>query len=445
MLQFGGFWAESTSVELRPPRSGVLGRLFDWLPRGDSLPDATWGTRHRVILAIVAAHVPVIFVFGVVRGFGVPHSLVEVLPIALPALVAVSSRFGRMMRASAATFGLVSSSAVLVHMSGGMIEMHFHFFVAVMVIAMYESWFTFGLAIAYVVIHHGVIGTLDPAGVYNHPAAVARPWLWAGIHGGFVALESVAAIVFWRFNETARLQLEANEAELRRMDGVKTAFIADAAHELRTPLTILTGMIDVLGTERERLSSEEVDRCFVALERQGVRAVQLVKNLLDLSRLEQSKGITSQPVDVGAHVRRAIASVPPAEGTSVEVRVEEGMRAVADPDGLEQVLINLLTNAYKYGGHSVTVEGGRREDRVILTVSDDGPGIEDDLLPRLFEPFTRGERSASVEGSGLGMTIVRRLMESVGGAVDYEPMLPRGSRFVLTLPGAMEPSSVPTR
>jgi signal transduction histidine kinase len=429
------FGPNQRSVRAHGSRAGLLRRLLAWLPRGDSLPESTWRTRHRVILAIVAAHVPVIFVFGVVRGFGVPHSLVEVLPIGLPALVAASSRFGRTMRASAATFGLVSASAVLVHMSGGMIEMHFHFFVAVMVIAMYESWFTFGLAIAYVVIHHGVIGTLDPAGVYNHPAAVAQPWLWAGIHGGFVALESVAAIVFWRFNETARLQLEASEAELRRMDGVKTAFIADAAHELRTPLTILTGMIDVLGPQREHLSSEEVDRCFVALERQGVRAVQLVRNLLDLSRLEQSQGITPQTVDVGTHVRSAIASVPPVEGTSVEVRVEEGMRAVADPDGLEQVLVNLLTNAYKYGGHSVTVEGGRREDLVVLSVSDDGPGVEDDLLPRLFEPFSRGDRSSSVEGSGLGMTIVRRLMESLGGAVDYEPVTPRGARFVLTLPG----------
>jgi signal transduction histidine kinase len=372
-----------------------------------------------------------------VRGYGLPHVLVEVLPVALPAAAAASARLSRQVRSVAATFGLISASAVLVHLSGGMIEMHSLFFVAVMVIAMYESWVTFGLAIAYVVVHHGLIGTLDPTGVYNHAAAIRNPWLWAGIHGGFVALESVAAIVFWRFNETARAQLEANEAELRRMDGVKTAFIADAAHELRTPLTILTGMVEVLGTQRDDLSREELDRCFAALDRQSARAVQLVKNLLDLSRLENSTGRPAQSVDVGAHVRSALESAPPDEGTSVRVRVGEGVRAIADPDGLEQVLVNLLTNAYKYGGTSVTVEGMTHEGSVLLAVSDDGPGVEDELLPRLFEPFTRGTRSAGVGGSGLGMTIVRQLLESAGGAIAYEPRLPRGSRFVVTLPAAV--------
>lgn len=410
--------------------------MLDWLPRGDSLPEATWRSRHRVILAIVVAHVPAILVFGLIRGYGFPHTLVEALPVALPAAAAAWTRLSRQLRAIAATFGLISGSAVLVHLSGGMIEMHFLFFVAVMVIAMYESWVTFGLAILYVVVHHGLIGTLDPTGVYNHAAAIRRPWVWAGIHGGFVALESVAAIVFWRFNEIARAQLTESEAELRRMDGVKTAFIADAAHELRTPLTILTGMVEVLGEQRDQLTSEEVDRCFDALERQSARANQLVKNLLDLSRLEHSTGAQPQPVDIGAHVRSALASAPPAEGTSVEVRVDEGTRAVADPDGLEQVLVNLLTNAYKYGGASVTVEGATRGGRVVLEVSDDGPGVETQLLPRLFEPFARGERSTAVGGSGLGMTIVRQLVESVGGAVAYEPRVPNGSRFVVTLPGA---------
>jgi len=88
------------------------------------------------------------------------------------------------VRAVLASLGLITASAVLVHLSGGYIEMHFHFFVMVVIIALYQDWIPFLLAIGYVVLHHGVVGVLLPTAVYNHPAAIAQPWLWAAVHGG---------------------------------------------------------------------------------------------------------------------------------------------------------------------------------------------------------------------------------------------------------------------
>src|SRR5437899_6311800 len=109
----------------------------------------------------------------------------------------------RRLRSVIACFGLMTSSALLVHLSGGYIEFHFHFFVMVGLLALYQDWTTFILAIGYVVVHHGVVGVLDPQSVYNHGAAWAHPWLWAGIHGAFILAMSAVTLTTWRVTETA--------------------------------------------------------------------------------------------------------------------------------------------------------------------------------------------------------------------------------------------------
>ena len=110
------------------------------------------------------------------------------------------------MRVAAASAGLISCSAILVHLSGGYIEAHFHFFVMVGVLTLYQEWMPFLVAIAYVVLHHGLGRVLAPGRVYNHPGAVDHPWRWALIHGGFVLAASVAHIVAWRTNEDQLLR-----------------------------------------------------------------------------------------------------------------------------------------------------------------------------------------------------------------------------------------------
>jgi len=176
------------------------------LPTGLSLPDEDWRKRHRGIVILLWLHVPAIFVFGLTRGFSVPHMCLESGVVAVFAATARSERFNQMQRMCAATFGLLSSSAILTHISGGLIEMHFHFFVMVAVVSLYQSWVPFLLAIGYVVVHHGVMGAIDPRSVFNHPEAIARPWLWAGIHGFFILGESAACLTAWRLNEDARLR-----------------------------------------------------------------------------------------------------------------------------------------------------------------------------------------------------------------------------------------------
>jgi diguanylate cyclase (GGDEF)-like protein len=188
----------SGTGRLRPALRSVL-------PVGRGLPDDVWNRRHRGILRLLWLHVPVIVVASLLRN-GLGRIALEILPVAAAAVVAGRSHGSRGFRSGVATFGLVMCSALLVQLSGGRIELHFHFFVVVGVVTLYQDWVPFGLAIAFVVVEHGVVGVLDPGAVYDHEAARSNPWAWAGIHGAFVLAASVAHVLAWRLNEEQALR-----------------------------------------------------------------------------------------------------------------------------------------------------------------------------------------------------------------------------------------------
>jgi diguanylate cyclase len=191
--------------------SGVLDRAMlaarGALPHGQLLTPEVWARRHQGIVVLLWLHVAALTGFGLVRGKGPTHALVEGSVVAVFALLATHPAIGRRARSAAAVLGLITASAVLVHLSGGVIETHFHFFVMIGVITLYQDWLPFGLALAYVVVHHGLLGTLRPTDVYNHPAAWQQPWKWALIHGGFVLAASVAYLVNWRLSEHQAVEI----------------------------------------------------------------------------------------------------------------------------------------------------------------------------------------------------------------------------------------------
>ena len=205
--------AESLPLSQEPsagPPAKAIGRVrrvLDWfgrvLPRGNTLPPQSWMRRHHVIIIVLWGHVAVLPFVGVATGHGLGHSLLEAGVVGLFALGASTAKLPNPARAVSATIGLISSSAILTHFSGGLIEMHFHFFVVVAIVTLYQSWLPFAVAISYVLVHHGVVGALDSAAVYNHPGAVASPWKWALVHAAFIAAESAACLTAWKLNEDA--------------------------------------------------------------------------------------------------------------------------------------------------------------------------------------------------------------------------------------------------
>ncbi len=194
----------------------VVVTVLATLPRGNAITPESWRRRHRAILTLVWLHVPALYIVGIQKGYGPIHPLLEISPVAAFAIGAGMKSLSRDVRASLATLGLVTSSGILVHLTGGLIEMHFHFFVAVAVVALYQSWFPFLVAIGFVLFHHGFVGGLDSHSVYNHPAAFRNPWKWAAIHAMFIAGESAAALTAWKLNE---LSLEAERSAREDLEG----------------------------------------------------------------------------------------------------------------------------------------------------------------------------------------------------------------------------------
>jgi len=187
------------------------------LPRGHELPQRDWERRHRGMLFVLWAHAAGIFLYSLLRERDLLHAVVEGGVVSIAGLVASWPRASRRFQAISVCVGLLTSSAVLVHLSGGYIEMHFHFFVMVPLMALYQDWVPFLAAIAYVVLHHGTMGVLAPSQVYNHPAAWASPWRWAAIHGVFVLGTSVVSCIAWRLNELAAAEAAASAQRFQNL------------------------------------------------------------------------------------------------------------------------------------------------------------------------------------------------------------------------------------
>jgi PAS domain S-box-containing protein len=228
----------------------LVKRLWLHLPAGGTLPADVWNKRHRFLLGLTWFHAFIIALVGPVVGytwelsFSAPlkdgtvlHTVSEGMVVGAFAVLASRRKASRSVRASLVGFGLISSSAILVHLSGGYIELHFHFFVMLVFLALYQDWVPYSLAVLYVAIHHGVVGVLWPEDVYNHPAAINAPWTWAGIHAFFVLCSCVGSIIAWRFNEKAYAQTKqildsAGEGIFGLdLDG-KATFINPAAAEI---------------------------------------------------------------------------------------------------------------------------------------------------------------------------------------------------------------------
>ncbi|MDQ3951444.1 MAG: hypothetical protein M3279_00555 [Actinomycetota bacterium] len=198
---------------------GSLPRLREALPHGRALPETLWRARHRAIVLLLWAHVPALALLGLVRGVAAWHVLLETGIVGACAVLASWRILDRPARAAVATFGLFTCSALLVHFSGGVTEMHFHFFVMVVVVSLYQDWFAFLVGIGYVLVHHGVVGTIAPGDVYGTAAAIANPWGWAAIHAGFILAESVACLVAWKKSEQYAAKIV--EDGLRRKEALE--------------------------------------------------------------------------------------------------------------------------------------------------------------------------------------------------------------------------------
>ena len=265
---------------------------------------------------------------------------------------------------------------------------------------------------------------------------------------------SVSTYVRHRDGAFRKLEQDLREqaAALREADRHKNEFLAVLAHELRNPMAPILNSVEVLkllGT-----SDAHIDQARDIVERQVKQMVRIVDDLLDLTRIAQGKvELRRSTFDLAAAVAEAIQTTAPlyeAQGHRLSVSLpKEPLRIEGDQARIVQVLVNLLNNAGKYtdrGGH-VRLTAGREGDEVAVTVTDNGVGIEKEMLDRVFDLFTQIDRARphSRGGLGIGLTLVRQLVQLHGGRVSVRSDGPgSGSEFVVRLPAVL-PSGVPAK
>ncbi|MDQ3619445.1 MAG: ATP-binding protein [Actinomycetota bacterium] len=222
-------------------------------------------------------------------------------------------------------------------------------------------------------------------------------------------------------------------SERKRLEAFRDDFIANAAHELRTPATALLGFAEVLRRWKE-MPEERVGTAIEALNRQAERLRMLLASMLDISRLRRGTfEVHKGPVDLTQIVQRSLEAAPLVE-KDVHLELPKCMMVTGDAVRIEQIVTNYLTNAQRYGGDTVSIEGAASEGAWVLSVIDDGPGVPRFLLENLFEPFHSGSDANTHGGSGLGLAIVRMLAGAMDGEAWHEPVEPQGARFSLRLP-----------
>jgi two-component system phosphate regulon sensor histidine kinase PhoR len=234
--------------------------------------------------------------------------------------------------------------------------------------------------------------------------------------------------------------------EVRKLESLRRDFVANVSHELRTPVTAIRSAAETLQTGIPG-DPRVLEQFIGIMARNAERLHGLVEDLLDLSRIESQKlKLVAEPLEVRA-VFAQVLSLFKERADKKRVELVNAApaslpRLHADRRALEHVLTNLVDNAVKYGGAKVVLRADVTGEELRLVVEDDGPGIEERHLPRLFERFYRVDagRSRELGGTGLGLSIVKHLSEAMGGGVAVESKPGAGTRFMVSLK-KVEPGS----
>jgi signal transduction histidine kinase len=414
----------------------LLNRVRGTLPQGRSLPDDVWRGRHRAILLILWLHVPALAVAALATGESLDLGS-GVFVVATSAALATAPWGGRRWRSALATVGLLSASCVLVGMGGGTVELAFHFFVTIALVMLYQDGFPFLIAVGFVAVYAVVSAAMESLGVWPPAETWSNPWLRAAVGELLILATATANLANWRLNEDSRAEAErsfrqlyegqkAVVRELQQSQRLKDELYNVVSHELRTPLTGILGFGELLLTRDDRITPDQRKEHLGRILREARRLQRVVDNLVYSSKVIQQDGSAAADLRgvVGA-VIEDLDDVPGRERLDLQVDLDAAREVAMPAEALRLVMVNLLGNALKYATPLTTVRVAARAagpSLLAVSVSNAGPTITPADRERMFEPFVQLDSSLtrSASGVGLGLHIVRRLVESYGGTADVD-------------------------
>jgi signal transduction histidine kinase/CheY-like chemotaxis protein/HAMP domain-containing protein len=239
-------------------------------------------------------------------------------------------------------------------------------------------------------------------------------------------------------------EIEEKSERVEEANRLKSEFLSNMSHELRTPLNSMLGLTNLMAQEIAGRINEKQKEYIEIIERNGKNLLQLINDILDISKIESGKvELSVSKIQFKRFIKSISTSIMPLierKGLSLAIDADDDILIYCDVDKLRQILVNLIGNAAKFtekGGISIsaTVEKGELHDRVIIKVSDTGIGIPVDAMDYIFEPFRQVDGSLTKEynGTGLGLNICYNLVKLMGGKIEVESEQGKGSTFIITL------------
>jgi signal transduction histidine kinase len=362
--------------------------------------------------------------------------------------------------------GQMLIGALLIHLTGGRIETHFHVFGSLAFLAFYRDWRVLITASALVAVDHLVRGIWWPQSVFG--VLNASSWRWVE-HAAWVIFEDVFLIssclqgrleMRERARQQATLESKNEEIQIRNRElavahdaalaasRLKSEFVATMSHELRTPLNAVIGYSELLMETAQDTGNQETVPDLEKIRGAGKHLLELISGILDFSKIEAGQ----MQLDLGwceigpllANVRDTVMPMAAARGNELHIiGANQDLSLWTDPTKLRQCLLNLLSNACKFtenGRVSIRVSNLEPENCVELSVSDTGIGISPEQAAILFQPFTQADASTARKygGTGLGLAITKRLCEMLGGGISVASEQGHGATFTIRLPRLTE-------
>ncbi|HVQ94160.1 MAG TPA: ATP-binding protein, partial [Mycobacteriales bacterium] len=414
-----------------------MSAVLSYLPRGNTLSDEAWNKRHLLLQWLLLLHVPALFVFGLARGYQVQEVAATVaVPFAL--LIVGRLMHTRRLASFFVTAGLFTCSAALVGLSGGAIEAHFHFFIMIGFIALYQDWIPFLANIIFTVLSHGFGSAFKSGLMFNHADAVAHPWRWSLLHGLAVLAASIGVVLFWKQTEDEQQKTMQLREQLANSEISRRRFTSDMLVNLaRRNQNLLYRQLDLINQLEEHEQDPDALADLFQLDHLATRIRRNAENLLVLSGEEPARK-WGRPVPLADVVRAAIAETEDLD--RVDFAVDESLavsgRVVSD---LTHLLAEIIENAVHFSPPAMSVMLRSRTyhqsaGAQVLSIEDWGVGMTPQEMAEANELLAAPREVDLSVSQRLGLHVVARLAQRYRISVSLTATPGGGVTAVVVLP-----------